>query len=42
MYKGKWYMSRDFIALNTTYIFLNRDALPKELRKATSTPYISN
>ena len=27
-YKGIWYMSRDYIALNTTYIFLNRNALP--------------
>ena len=26
-YKGIWYMSRDYIALNTTYIFLNRHAL---------------
>jgi aminopeptidase C len=25
-YKGIWYMSRDYIALNTTYIFLNRHA----------------
>lgn len=33
-YKGTWYMSRDYIALNTTYIFLNRNALPKKLRKA--------
>ena len=33
-YKGTWYMSRDYIALNTTYIFLNRNALPKTLRKA--------
>ena len=33
-YKGTWYMSRDYIALNTTYIFLNRNALPKSLRKA--------
>ena len=33
-YKGTWYMSRDYIALNTTYIFLNRNALPKGLRKA--------
>ena len=33
-YQGIWYMSRDFIALNTTYIFLNRGALPKRLRKA--------
>ena len=30
-YQGIWYMSRDFIALNTTYIFLNRNALPKKL-----------
>ena len=28
------YMSRDYIALNTTYIFLNRNAFPKKLRKA--------
>ena len=33
-HKGTWYMSRDYIALNTTYIFLNRNALPKGLRKA--------
>jgi aminopeptidase C len=26
-FKGIWYMSRDYIALNTTYIFLNRHAL---------------
>ena len=32
-YKGIWYMSRDFIALNTIYLFLNRNALPKKLRK---------
>ena len=31
-YKGIWYMSRDYMALNTTYIFLNREALPKGLR----------
>ena len=30
-YKGTWYMSRDYIALNTTYIFLNREALPWQL-----------
>jgi hypothetical protein len=29
-------MSRDYIALNTTYIFLNRRALPRSLRHATS------
>ncbi len=27
-YKGIWYMRRNYIALNTTYIFLNRRALP--------------
>ena len=27
-------MSRDYMALNTTYLFLNRHALPKKLRKA--------
>ena len=26
-YQGIWYMSRDYIALNTAYIFLNREAL---------------
>ena len=30
-YQGIWYMSRDYIALNTTYLFLNRNALPKSL-----------
>ena len=34
LYKGIWYMSRDYIMLNTTYLFLNRHALPKALRKA--------
>ena len=35
-YKGIWYMSRDYITLNTTYIFLNRFALPEKLKKAIS------
>ena len=35
-YDGIWYMSRDYMVLNTTYIFLNRHALPKKLRKALS------
>ena len=26
-YKGIWYMSRDYMMLNTTYLFLNRNAL---------------
>ena len=36
-YKGTWYMSRDYMALNTTYIFLNSNALPKKLRKTMRT-----
>ena len=32
-YKGVWYMSRDYMKLNTTYLFLNRNALPKAFRK---------
>lgn len=28
-FEGIWYMSRAYIALNTTYIFLNRNACPK-------------
>ena len=31
-YKGVWYMSRDYIALNTTYLFFNRHALPADLK----------
>lgn len=33
-YMGTWYMSRDYIKLNTTYLFLNRHALPRALCKA--------
>ncbi|MBQ6310694.1 MAG: aminopeptidase [Bacteroidales bacterium] len=36
-YNGTWYMSWDYMILNTTYIFLNRNALPKSLRKALKT-----
>ena len=32
-YKGIWYMSRDYMKLNTTYIYLNRAALPKKIKK---------
>ena len=32
-YDGTWYMSRDYMALNTTYLFLNRKALPKTVQK---------
>lgn len=30
-YQGIWYMSRDYIQLNTTYIFLNKHACPMRL-----------
>ena len=30
-YKGIWYMSRDYMMLNTVYLFLNRQALPDKL-----------
>ena len=33
-YKGIWYMSRDYMTLNTTYLFLNRKALPQDLQEA--------
>lgn len=33
-YQGIWYISRDYMTLNTTYLFLNRHALPKKLNKA--------
>gem|GEM_PF-5705143 len=29
-------MSRDYIALNTTYIFLNQHALPSDLKSRVS------
>jgi aminopeptidase C len=32
-YHGIWYMSKTYIALNTTYIFLNKDAVKKDVRK---------
>ena len=38
-YNGTWYMSRDYMVLNTTYIFLNRQALPQSLRKAIKTTF---
>jgi len=31
-YKGTWYLSRDYMLLNTTYIFLNRNAIPRKQR----------
>ena len=30
-YRGIWYMRRNYIALNTVYLFLNRHALPADL-----------
>ena len=32
-YEGTWYMSKAFIALNTTYVFLNRNAIPSLVHK---------
>ena len=32
-YQGIWYMSKAYIALNTTYIFVNKDAMQKGIRK---------
>ena len=32
-YNGIWYMSRDYMMLNTTYLFLNRNALSQDFRK---------
>ena len=32
LYKGIWYMSRDYMTLNTTYLFLNRHALPNAIK----------
>ena len=40
-YKGIWYMSRDYIALNTTYLFLNCHALPEQLQKTLKNNLIS-
>ena len=33
-YKGTWYTSKAFIALNTTYVFFNRNAIPGKLNDA--------
>ena len=35
-YEGIWYMSRDYITLNTTYIFLNRHAMTRKWQKKIS------
>jgi len=32
-YQGIWYMSKTYMALNTTYIFLNKAAVKKDVRK---------
>lgn len=32
-YYGIWYMSKNYIALNTTYIFLHKDAVDSKMRK---------
>ncbi len=35
-YDGIWYMSKAFMALNTTYVFFNRNAIPGKLNEAYS------
>ena len=37
-YKGIWYMSRDYMMLNTVYLFLNREALPDKLKHRGGKP----
>ena len=37
-YDGIWYMSRDFMAQNTIYLFLNRNAIKKEGPTPTPSP----
>ena len=32
-YKGIWYMRKNYIALNTTYVFLNRHAIEQTKQK---------
>lgn len=32
-YKGTWYMSKDYIAENTIYVFLNKNAIAKDIAK---------
>jgi aminopeptidase C len=36
-FDGVWIMSEDYMLLYTTYLFLNRHALPKDLREAIKT-----
>ena len=38
LYKGIWYMSRDYMILNTVYLYLNRNALPDNLRGKKTVP----
>lgn len=37
-YHGTWYMSRDYMALNTTYVFLNKHAIPADILRKLSLP----
>ena len=32
-YKGTWYMTKNFIAANTMDFLVNRNAIPKDIRK---------
>ena len=38
-YESTWFMSADYMRLNTFYLFLNRHALPEALRKTVATGY---
>ena len=33
-YQGTWYMRRNYIALNTTYVLLNRVAIQEDEKKS--------
>lgn len=35
-HKGTWYMRKNYIAINTTYVFLNRNAIPGNFKEAYS------
>ena len=35
-YHGIWYMTKTYIAINTTYIFLNKEAVPKKILNTLS------
>ena len=40
-YKGTWYMSKNFIAYKTMDFMVNKNAIPKDIRKKMSMPWSS-